>query len=354
MHFSNKIINWQIKFGRHDLPWQLHPEPYYILISEVMLQQTQVAVVIPFFKKFIQRFPSIIILAQANIDEILSLWAGLGYYRRAHNLHHLAQIVASKYAGHIPSDIKTLMTLPGIGRSTAAAISCFAFNKREPILDGNVKRIFCRVFSISGQITQKSTENILWRLAENSMPAATLSAKIYIQGLMDLGSSICKTTNPVCMRCPVNDICQANLSKSQHLFPEKKKKKSLPTKEKTMLLLHDSSTLILQKKPKIGVWAGLWSLPEINPDSKEYLDLDILLKAHSEKMTYYLPTMLHSFSHFYLQIKTIAINYEYNPFNMKFNASYKKISWHEITQYGLPAPIKRIIEIFHQNKIIKH
>lgn len=349
MSFAKQIIDWQKKFGRHNLPWQINPNPYRILLSEIMLQQTQVTTVIPFFINFTQRFPSIERLAQASSDDVMASWAGLGYYRRAHNLHSLAKIVTVKYKGHLPSDAKTLASLPGIGRSTAAAIACFAFNAHEPILDGNVKRILCRAFSISGQTTKKSTEATLWKLAESLMPHQDLSASRYAQGLMDLGAIICKKNNPTCHACPIKLNCNAFLTHSQDSFPEKIKRKKIPLEEKTLVLAYSTQSIALQRRQENGIWGGLWSLPE----TKELCATDPLnnfLKQLPENEKVHLPPILHKFTHFQLKIKTIAVSHPLNSQTIE-DQSLENVKWQEIKKYGLPSPIKLILSNFYRTFI---
>lgn len=352
MTFAKNIVDWQIKFGRHDLPWQINKDPYRILLSEIMLQQTQVSAVIPFFKKFIHRFPSLKILAEAKTDDVMAYWAGLGYYRRAHNLHNLAKIVTVKYRGELPNNSKILITLPGIGRSTASAIACFAFNAHEPILDGNVKRILCRAFMVSGPIQKKSTETALWTLAETLMPHKQLSASAYAQGLMDLGSLVCKRNKPLCDSCPIQGECKAFLTKSQHLFPEKIKRKTLPVKEKTVILFHNYKNIVLQKRPSTGIWSGLWSLPEDQSDCSE--EMKSFSKSIPKNEKIHLPIVLHKFTHFHLKIQTIAVIYNGDSFKLKANKSLKQVAWANIQQYGIPSPIKKILEDFYKNNILKN
>ena len=222
--FARRLINWQRQHGRHDLPWQVK-DPYCVWLSEIMLQQTQVATVLDYYPRFLAKFPTVQSLAAAPQDEVLSLWAGLGYYSRARNLHKAAQQVVGQFGGIFPSERKDLETLCGVGRSTAAAISAFAFNRRETILDGNVKRVLCRVFAQDGNPQDKKFENVLWALAESLLPSENADMPAYTQGLMDLGATVCKRTKPLCHQCPMADICEA---RKQNRIDEPARKKLPP------------------------------------------------------------------------------------------------------------------------------
>lgn len=222
--FSERLIRWQKQHGRHHLPWQVK-NPYCVWLSEIMLQQTQVATVLDYYPRFLEKFPTVQTLAAAPQDEVLSLWAGLGYYSRARNLHKAAQQVVRQFGGIFPPERKDLETLCGVGRSTAAAISAFAFNRRETILDGNVKRVLCRVFAQDGNPQDKKFENSLWTLAESLLPSENADMPAYTQGLMDLGATVCKRTKPLCHQCPMAEICEA---KKQNRIDELPRKKPPP------------------------------------------------------------------------------------------------------------------------------
>ena len=229
--FARRLIDWQRQHGRHDLPWQVK-DPYSVWLSEIMLQQTQVATVLDYYPRFLDKFPTVQSLAAAPQDEVLSLWAGLGYYSRARNLHKAAQQVVGQFGGIFPSERKDLETLCGVGRSTAAAISAFAFNRRETILDGNVKRVLCRVFAQDGNPQDKKFENSLWTLAESLMPSENADMPAYTQGLMDLGATVCKRTKPLCHQCPMADICEAKKQNRIDELPRKKTAPEVPCFEK--------------------------------------------------------------------------------------------------------------------------
>lgn len=294
--FSQHIIQWQKQYGRHDLPWQNTVDPYAIWVSEIMLQQTQVTAVIGYYAKFMQRFPTMGILAAATQEEVLQHWSGLGYYSRARNLHAAAQKIMQDFGGIFPSGFEDIQSLSGIGRSTAAAISTFALNLPQPILDGNVKRVFARHFNIDGYTGAPKVAQQLWKIAERENPAnLTTEAIAYTQGLMDLGATLCTRTKPRCTICPVNHSCEALALDLVKNLPTPKPRKSVPEKSINMLVLIRQNpvtlenTVMLEKRPPSGIWGGLWSLPEI-------VDATILQNATA------LNTLTHTFTHFKLHI----------------------------------------------------
>jgi A/G-specific adenine glycosylase len=260
--FARAVIAWQSRHGRHDLPWQGTRDAYRIWLSEVMLQQTQVATVIPYYQRFVARFPDIASLAAAPDDEVLRLWSGLGYYSRARNLHRAAQLVMERHGGSFPQQRAEIETLPGIGRSTAAAIAGFAFGARAAILDGNVKRVLARHFAVAGFPGDRVVEQELWQLAESLLPADDIEP--YIQGLMDLGATVCTTRAPGCGRCPVQATCRAHGENRVDELPAPRPRRAVPQRSTGMLLLVKDNGVLLQKRPPTGVWGGLWSLPEID------------------------------------------------------------------------------------------
>lgn len=259
--FSRHLIDWHKHHGRHNLPWQQTRDPYRIWLSEIMLQQTQVATVIPYYSRFLERFPDIASLAAADLDEVLQLWSGLGYYSRARNLHRAAQMIVAQHHGTFPRDFDQILMLPGIGRSTAAAISAFAFGERHAILDGNVKRVFARHFGIEGYPGEKKVENAMWEKAEQLLPQSGIEA--YIQALMDLGATVCGRSRPACAACPLQNNCAAHAQGRTAELPEAKQRKALPRKETVMLILLSKGEVMLEKRPPTGIWGGLWSFPEI-------------------------------------------------------------------------------------------
>jgi A/G-specific adenine glycosylase len=297
--FANHIIAWQNLHGRHDLPWQNTRDPYAIWVSEIMLQQTQVTAVITYYQRFMQRFPTLADLARADQDEVMQHWSGLGYYSRARNLHKAAQIIKDQHAGLFPNDFEAIQQLPGIGRSTAAAISSFAFDIPQPILDGNVKRVFARHFLVEGWPGLPKVEKQLWQLAEQLMPENSMVA--YTQGLMDLGATLCTRSKPRCEDCPLQQTCGAYAESRVKQLPSPKPRKLIPEKSVTMLLLMQGDEILLEKRPPSGIWGGLWSFPEITDGQ------DIQLMAREKygcetELLAPLPVLSHAFTHFKLHI----------------------------------------------------
>ena len=260
--FSARVIAWQQSHGRHTLPWQRTRDPYRVWLSEIMLQQTQVATVLGYYERFLQRFPDVRALAAAGIDEVLALWSGLGYYSRARNLHRCAQAVVDRHGGCFPASSAQLAELPGIGRSTAAAIAAFCFGERVPILDGNVKRVLSRVLGFDGDLAIASQERALWDEATRLLPERGIEA--YTQGLMDLGATLCLARSPQCLLCPVHEDCAGRRTGSPERFPVKSRKLKRGRREHVWLWLQRCDTLWLAQRPDTGVWAGLWSLPEFD------------------------------------------------------------------------------------------
>ncbi len=296
LDFANAIIDWQKRHGRHDLPWQNTTDPYAIWVSEIMLQQTQVGAVIGYYARFMARFANIHALAEATQEEVLQHWSGLGYYSRARNLHAAAQKIVDEFGGkgfdiQFPQNFEDILSLPGIGRSTAAAISTFAFDKPQPILDGNVKRVFARHFLVEGWPSAPKIEQKMWQIALRENPAE--SAIAYTQGLMDLGATLCTRSKPQCTHCPVNTSCQAFAQNLTHKLPTPKPRKAIPEKHTTMLVMMNGDEVMLEKRPQTGIWGGLWSFPEAE-NSPENAQL--------------LPKLTHTFTHFKLHIQPQLIH----------------------------------------------
>lgn len=314
--FASRIISWQKQHGRHDLPWQKTRDPYRIWLSEIMLQQTQVATVLPYYCRFLDRFPDIAALASASEDEVLVRWSGLGYYSRARNLHRAAQWISERHGGSFPSGYEAILALPGIGLSTAAAISAFAFGERRAILDGNVKRVFARQFGIEGYPGAKAVESRLWQLADTLLPETDVEP--YTQGLMDLGATLCTRNRPACIRCPVTASCVARATQRTNELPRRKPAKLLPLKQTVMLIIRDGREVLLQKRPPIGVWASLWCFPEmsmspelsmppgrsIQEDAIDYCKRLLGATVSVEKPY---PTLAHIFTHFRLDIVPLPV-----------------------------------------------
>ena len=303
--FSSQVLTWFDSHGRKDLPWQRDPTPYRVWVSEIMLQQTQVATVIPYYERFMASFPGVQALAAASVDQVLHHWSGLGYYARARNLHKTARLLVEEYGGVWPTDLASMQALPGIGRSTAAAILSLSGGQRQTILDGNVKRVLARYFALDGWPGQSSVAKRLWQLAEDLTPAHRTAQ--YNQAMMDLGATRCIRRNPHCQDCPVADGCQAYASGRQHDYPGKKPKKVLPEKRVRMLLVRDSAgAVLLERRPPSGVWGGLWCLPEteVGDDPLNWC-ADRLQQAADIGRT--LVSRRHTFSHFHLDIEPIEI-----------------------------------------------
>jgi len=257
---AERVVRWQASHGRHTLPWQGTRDPYRVWLAEVMLQQTQVATVLGYYARFLQRFPGVENLAAAPIDEVLSLWSGLGYYSRARNLHRCAQVVVQQHGGRFPSTAEELSALPGIGRSTAAAIAAFAFGERVAILDGNVKRVLARALAFDGDLSQGDGQKALWGIAEALMPQRDIER--YTQGLMDLGATVCLARDPRCDACPLVSTCRARLEGRPQQYPVKSRRPRRGRRRHALLWLRWCDQVRLVQRPLRGVWAGLWSLPE--------------------------------------------------------------------------------------------
>lgn len=298
--FAERLLRWQRAHGRHDLPWQCR-DAYRVWLSEIMLQQTQVTTVVPYYHRFVERFPTVADLAAAPADDVLALWAGLGYYTRARNLHAAAKAVVERFGGAMPSTAAELESLPGIGRSTAAAISSFCFDERVPILDGNVKRVLTRWAGIAGFPGERAIEQKLWGLAESLLPSDAADMPAYTQGMMDLGATLCTRSRPSCQRCPLNRDCRAHIEGRTAELPTRKAKKAVPEKSTTMLLIRERGRLLLEKRPPTGIWGGLWSLPEMpnDGDPVEYCRRRFGLDV---RPTLTLAPFVHAFTHYRLTI----------------------------------------------------
>ncbi|MEP7056420.1 MAG: A/G-specific adenine glycosylase [Caldimonas sp.] len=262
--FADRVVAWQKMHGRRGLPWQDTRDPYRVWLSEVMLQQTQVATVLGYYGRFLQRFPDLEALAAAQLDDVFALWSGLGYYSRARNLHRCAQVVVAEHGGRFPASSAALMRLPGIGRSTAAAIAAFCFGERVAILDGNVKRVLGRVLAFDGDLAAVAAQRELWQRATELLPARGVDR--YTQGLMDLGATVCLARSPQCGRCPVEALCSGAGSGRQTHYPVKSARAKRGQREHLWLWLRWRGRIWLEQRPDKGVWAGLWSLPEFESE----------------------------------------------------------------------------------------
>jgi A/G-specific adenine glycosylase len=339
--FQHAVLNWFSVHGRKDLPWQQHPTPYRVWISEIMLQQTQVAAVIPYFQKFVAEFPDIETLASAPLDKVLHYWAGLGYYARARNLHKAAQIITAR--GGFPDDLATLRALPGVGRSTAGAILSIAYKIGAPILDGNVKRVLCRFYGIDGWPGDSKINKELWLLSARNTPQSFTAE--YTQAMMDLGAKLCTRVLPRCSSCPLSESCIAWKDGKIDKIPAAKPSKMLPVKRSTFLLaVTRNRELLLERRPPSGIWGGLWSLPQFN-DSDAALTW-CASRAGVASTIKLLPERRHSFSHYHLDyapILALIENRKNNVMETNHSLWYKT---QEINALGLPTPIKRLLEEF--------
>ncbi len=341
--FNIPLLAWFDQHGRKDLPWQKQRSPYRVWISEMMLQQTQVITVIPYFLKFMARFPNIETLALATEDDVLSYWSGLGYYSRARYIHKTAIIIHTHFMNQFPDDLETLKKLPGIGLSTAAAIASLAFNKPTAILDGNVKRVLSRYFQVAGAPDSARVKQQLWQLANDCM--AQERCADYTQAIMDLGATCCKSKKPNCQACPLNPSCLAYKNEVVHDYPHKKTKKSLPTKEQQFLVLYNKDNLIyLEKRPPTGLWGGLWCLPSIDmnvcPKSYVYDNYKIRVENSVE-----LTKIKHSFSHFNLHITALSMK-SHQSDSLVLESSGRWLSIDDIKTLGIAKPVNDIINCF--------
>jgi len=331
--FTDRLIAWQKLAGRHDLPWQKTRDPYRIWLSEIMLQQTQVSTVIPYYQRFLASFPDVKALAAAPIEAVIEHWAGLGYYARARNLHRCAQRIAAEFAGEFPQSADQLAELPGIGRSTAAAIAAFAFGQRAAILDGNVKRVLCRQFGVAGFPGQAAIHQQLWELAERLLPAADIEA--YTQGLMDLGATLCGRSRPRCADCPVAADCIARRDGRQADLPTARPRPAVPERSASFALIVDDGHLLLERRPPSGLWGGLLVPPE--GEMGEVLGR-LGLKVVSQRS---LPPMKHAFTHFRLTLNPVLCEVE-RPRTVG-EPGLEWIALERAAEAGVPAPIKKLI-----------
>ncbi len=336
--FASRLIRWQQGGGRHDLPWQNTRDAYRIWLSEIMLQQTQVATVIPYYRRFLERFPDVAALARAPLEDVLPLWAGLGYYARARNLHRCARAVVADHAGVFPRDPAQLAELPGIGRSTAAAISAFAYGTRAAILDGNVKRVLARSFAIEGYPGEAKVERDMWGLAESLLPDAHIEA--YTQGLMDLGATLCTRSKPACAECPLGEICLAFREGRQQELPGKKPARKIPSRTAHVLLLTDGGKVLLERRPPMGIWGGMLSFPELGFEAAEEFARQ---RGYRLRDSRELPPIRHVFSHFRLLMKPLLCRVE----RLGHVAEEPGWEWLAMDCAGssaLPAPVLRLLE----------
>ena len=340
---QKRLFHWFDQHGRKHLPWQQNKTPYRVWVSEIMLQQTQVSTVIPYFERFVLQYPDLSSLAAAKLDDVLHLWAGLGYYSRARNLHRAAQMVMEQFSGNFPDTLSDLQSLPGIGQSTAGAILAIAFNQRATILDGNVKRVLARLHNISDPVNEKLTENLLWQIAADYTPHIRVAD--YTQAIMDLGATLCTRSKPDCQRCPLQQHCDAYANDMVVQLPVKKASRNIPTREATFLIIKKNHEVYLYKRPEKGIWGGLFSLPEIAGRPNDLTVREYCRKHFSLAIRTFhsLPAFKHTFSHYHLMIHPVLIEITKLPcINM---AALPQI-WYNIQQpksIGLPKPVLSIV-----------
>jgi len=339
--FAQRLLTWFDQHGRHDLPWQHPRSAYRVWISEVMLQQTQVKTVIPYFEKFVARFPDVTTLANAALDDVLLHWAGLGYYARARNLHRAARQMLAQHGGDLPQDFKALLQLPGIGRSTSGAILAQAHGARHAILDGNVKRVLARHAAIGEWPGHPRASLQLWEISERLLPSQRLAD--YTQAIMDLGASVCTRHKPACARCPVSADCQAHIAQRVAEYPALKPKRDRPLKQASALLIENAAgEILLERRPPVGIWGGLWCPPliEENGDAATVLRERYGLQLASQQA---LPTLRHAFTHFELQLQPLRIRLAGAIDTVREASNQRWVKLND-TPPALPTPIAKLFQ----------
>jgi A/G-specific adenine glycosylase len=341
--FAQRLLEWFSAHGRHTLPWQVNPTPYRVWVSEVMLQQTQVATVIPYYARFMARFPDIGALAAAPLDEVLHLWTGLGYYARARNLLACAKLLAAEHGGDFPSHLEEVASLPGIGRSTAGAILALSRGQRHPILDGNAKRVLARVFGIAGDPSSKTVLTALWQQADACTPRQEVAQ--YTQGIMDLGATLCTRAKPACTLCPMNTSCVAALEGRQGDLPGRKLQRQRPSREATLLIAQTgsagSTAVLLERRPISGLWGGLWSPPQFanESDALAWCAREFGEASESEALS----PIDHAFTHFDLRLKPLLVRGRQKPEVLEGDDRL----WYQLdapSRVGLPQPIVQLFK----------
>lgn len=338
--FAGKVLHWFAANGRKDLPWQVNTTPYRVWVSEIMLQQTQVTTVIPYFERFMSAFPDVTSLANADNDDVMHHWSGLGYYARARNLHKAAGMIRDNYDGKFPLQFDDVLALPGVGRSTAGAILALADNQPFAILDGNVKRVLARFHAVAGWPGNLSVANELWLHAERHTPNEAVAD--YTQAMMDLGATLCTRSRPDCARCPLSADCEAHAEGRETEFPGRKPKKAKPLRQTNMLLLHEDNAVLLERRPEAGIWGGLWSFPELADQQNAPDWCDERLGARPTELQHW-DTVRHSFTHFDLDIDPIVVRLERGSRKVADSADQL---WYQLDapqKVGLAAPVAGLI-----------
>ncbi len=335
--FSGRLVAWQRTHGRHGLPWQ-GQGPYQVWLSEVMLQQTQVATVIPYYQRFVASFPNIATLAAASEDEVLVHWSGLGYYARGRNLHKAAKIIVEKFGGEFPRNLEDIVELPGVGRSTAAAICALAYHERRAILDGNVKRVLARYCGIAGWAGEKKVEEELWRWAEALLPQQDVAT--YTQALMDMGAAVCTRSNPKCVVCPVQEDCIALQSERVGELPAPRPRKAVPQRQAVFLLLMHGNDILLEKRPSSGIWGGLWCPPQFDDEAaaRDWFVRSGMEASEGKK----LESFTHTFTHFRLHITPMKIQLAHKPLRVE-QAGRMWLDVKEALGAAIPTPVRKVL-----------
>ena len=348
--FAERLLAWYDVHGRKDLPWQSSDDPYRVWVSEIMLQQTQVQTVIPYFERFMASFPTVSDLADSELDAVLHHWSGLGYYARARNLHKAAIVVRDEHGGVFPDDIEAVMELPGIGRSTAGAILSLTFGQRHAILDGNVKRVLARHDAIAGWPGKTEVSKKLWTLAEERTPEGRSSE--YTQAIMDLGATLCTRSKAQCDRCPVHEDCIALKKGTVTEYPGRKPKKDKPLKTTTMLIASEGGSVYLERRPEAGIWGGLWSLPELGDRSVQDFCSETFSDAATATETW--DVLRHSFSHYDLDIQPIVVRLG-RPLSKV--ADGDSATWYQLDELppgGIAAPVMKLIGQLKKSNYVTH
>ncbi len=337
--FATRVARWQRAHGRHGLPWQGTRDAYRIWLSEIMLQQTQVAAVIPYYERFVARFPTVAALAQASEEEVLALWSGLGYYARARNIHRAAREVAERHAGRFPATFDEIARLPGIGRSTAAAIAAFASGERRAILDGNVRRVLARHAGIAGDVSSPAVTARLWEVAETRLPARGIER--YTQGMMDLGAAVCLPRNPHCLLCPVSADCIALNENRIAELPGRRPRVAPRRRRIAMLVVVSRGEVLLEKRPSRGIWGGLWSLPEADAAERPeaVLARDWGIEAASVEA---LEPFEHAFTHFTLEVAPWRIHVRKGT-RVGEGKSATWLALSDLAGAALPSPVRKLL-----------
>lgn len=343
--FQEQLLAWYDHNGRHALPWKQPATPYRVWVSEIMLQQTQVSVVIPYFERFMERFPDVAALAAAPLDDVLAHWSGLGYYARARNLHRAAQRIVDEHGGTMPERIEDWEALPGVGRSTAGAILSLSMGQRHAILDGNVKRVLARYGAVPGWPGRTAVARDLWAVAETLTPE--LRCADYNQAMMDLGATVCTRRSPACLLCPVSQGCRARARGEEEAYPEPKPSKRLPVRKTRMLLLESDQGVLLQRRPPTGIWGGLWSFPECPADADPVAFCrDALGVAIAQPEAW--SAFRHTFSHYHLDIEPVHARVAGPADRVMTGAEAFWYNEHSPLGRGVAAPVHRLLQHFHQ------